>query len=241
MALLSTLRKILSGKKHFCSAVIAAAGLSQRMDGADKLLLDIQGIPVLGHTLLAFQVSRYIDEIVIVTRSDLLEQVGEICSRFGITKAAKVIVGGARRLESVSNGLFAVSGRADLIAVHDGARPCVEVSLIDTTVEAAARLHAAAPAVRLTSTIKKVRGNEILETVDREDLVEIQTPQVFKADLIKAALTKVNKLSVDITDECKAVELLGAPVYTTEGSRCNIKITTIEDFKLAQALLGIRN
>ena len=237
MAFFSTLKKMRSGKIPSCSAVIAAGGCSQRMNGEDKLFAEIHGAPVLAHTLTAFQNCGYIDEIVIVTRGECIQSVSEICKRFGISKASKVIVGGATRLESVMNGLFAVSKKAELVAIHDGARPCVRQDVIRQAVETAAKYHAAAPAVPVSSTIKKAQRGIVINTVDRDDLFEIQTPQVFTADLIKAALTNANNKSIDITDDCKAVELLGASVHMTEGTQSNIKITTPEDLVIAEAVL----
>jgi 2-C-methyl-D-erythritol 4-phosphate cytidylyltransferase len=97
--------------------------------------------------------------------------------------------------------------------------------------------HAAAPAIPVSSTVKRVEGGVVRETVDREKLFEVQTPQVFDAGLIKAALTSAIDKSINITDDCMAVELLGVPVYITEGSRNNIKLTTREDAILAEAIL----
>ena len=223
-----------------CAAVIAAGGSSQRMDSVDKLFVEICGIPVLAHTLLAFQNCQNISEIVVVSREEALTRVCELCKKCGADKAIRVMIGGATRLDSVYNGVFAVSDEAQLIAIHDGARPCVDADIINTAVMAAAKYHAAAPAVPVTSTVKRVGGGIILDTLDREDLVEIQTPQVFTAELIKAALTKARNESPAVTDDCMAVELLGFPVRITEGSRRNIKITTSEDIAIAEAIMRVR-
>jgi 2-C-methyl-D-erythritol 4-phosphate cytidylyltransferase len=224
-------------RRPSCSAVIAAAGLSQRMDGEDKLFIEVCGLPVLAHTLLAFQNCEVIDEIIVVTRDDTIMNVGRICRQYGIDKAARVMAGGATRLESVMNGVFAVSGKAQLIAIHDGARPCIGLDDIKGAIAAAAKYHAAAPAVPVSSTLKRAKRGVVAETVDREGLFEVQTPQVFTAELIKAALTNAVKKSVDVTDDCMAVELIGAPVRLTEGSRSNIKLTTAEDIPIAEAIL----
>lgn len=222
-----------SGARPACSAVIAAAGSSERMGGEDKLFLEIGGAPVLAYSLSAFQNAACIDEIIIVAREDKFEEVGRICERFGIDKAAKVMTGGSTRLESVMNGVFAVSKKTDLIAIHDGARPFIARGIIERTVEEAALFYAAAPGVPVTSTLKTVKDGIIRDTIAREGLIEIQTPQVFDADLIKAALTNAVKKAVCVTDDCMAAELIGTPVHVTEGSALNIKITTSEDFRLA--------
>ena len=228
-----------SKKRPRCSAVIVAAGMSQRMDGEDKLFLEILGAPVLAYSLTAFQNCTCIDEIVIVAREESLGRVSELCRNYGVSKAANVITGGTTRLESVMNGLLAVSKKTELAAIHDGARPCVTDAVIARTVGEAMEFYAAAPGIPVRSTLKRVGGRVIVETVDRDDLYEIQTPQVFDADLIKAALASAIKKGVEATDDCMAVEMLGVPVHITEGSPYNIKITTKEDIAIAEAMLNI--
>ena len=227
-----------------CSAVIAAAGSSTRMDGEDKLFAELCGVPVLAHTLRAFQESPPVDEIIVVVRGEMLERAAELCRTYGIDKAGTVIAGGESRISSVYNGVLAASDKAGLIAIHDGARPCVDLRVIEDAIKAAAKLHAATPAVPLSSTVKRVSNGVVTETVSRGDLYEIQTPQVFDADLIKAALTKALKIgsepgaAMEFTDDCMAVESIGFPVHITEGSRNNIKLTTREDMAIAEAFLG---
>ena len=227
-----------------CTAVIVAAGLSERMEGEDKLFLKIGDMPVIVHTLQAFSSCDYIDEIVVVVRRDCVQKVVDMCRRYSIVKVAKVVEGGKTRLDSVIAGVFASSWKTGLIAIHDGARPCVDDRTIKKTILKAAKRHAAAPGVPVSYTLKKLNRNIILETIDRQDVVEIQTPQTFNADLIKGALTKAKKENPDITDDCMAVELLGVPVYVTQGSKSNIKITTKDDVLLVGAILqnaGIGN
>ena len=238
MPMLSLLKRIRTDRTSArCSAVIAAAGTSSRMGGEDKLFIDINGKPVLAHALGAFEACSYIDEIIIVSRHESISLISDICKEYSITKAAKIIFGGDSRLKSVLNGVLAVSDTAELIAIHDGARPCIELEIIIETINAAKKHHAAAPAIPITSTVKKVRNNTIIETVDRSDLYEIQTPQVFDADLIKAALTNADNKSIDVTDDCRAVELIGGSVHITSGSRSNIKLTTGEDIAIARSIL----
>jgi len=228
------------GKPLYCSAVIAAAGASQRMQGEDKLFVEIGGAPALAHTLIAMQSNRLINEIIVVARDFDFERIGEICKRYSIGKVSKIMVGGPTRLESVLSGVLAVSDRAQIIAVHDGARPCVDAGVIARAVTAAAKYHAVAPAMPVISTLKRAKGNMIAETVSREDLYEIQTPQVFKAEIIKAALTKALDKAVEITDDCMAAELINVPVHIVEGSRSNIKLTTSEDLMIAEGILNSR-
>ena len=221
-----------------CSVVIAAAGSSDRMNGEDKIYADICGAPVLSHTLRAFQDSGLVSEIIIVTREENISRASAICEKFSISKAGRFVAGGSTRLESVHNGVRAVSRKSSLIAIHDGARACIDGDTIKKAIEAAAKHHAAAPGLPVTSTIKRVKNNAIVETVDREGLVEIQTPQVFDADLIKAALYAATEEAPNITDDCQAVELLGFPVRVIEGSRDNIKITTREDITAAEEIFS---
>jgi len=238
MSLFSLLKTINTKKPPTCTAVIAAAGSSQRCKGEDKLFYIINGKPVLVHTISAFQKSKFVDEIVVVVHEDKVEHVSMMCHEFGLDKVSKVIVGGPTRPESVLYGIYAVSRKARLIAIHDGARPCIDVDVIDKTISKAAFYKAAAPAVSITSTVKKVNGEFITETVSREGLFEVQTPQIFKAELIKGALTNVLKKSIDVTDDCMAVEKLGFSIYVVEGSRNNIKITDKHDLKIAEAFLA---
>ena len=223
-----------------CSAVIAAAGASTRMGGENKLLAEINGLPVLAHTLMAFEKCGAVGEIVVVTRAEDIEMIAALCKSHGIGKAEKIMAGGGTRLESVYNGVFAVSDEASYIAIHDGARPCIEQTVIERALAAAVKSHAAAPAIPVRPTLKRVRDGVIIETIDREGLYEVQTPQVFSADVIKAALTKARKKSVDVTDDCMAAELIGFPVFITEGSVLNVKITTKDDLLVAEAILRSR-
>ena len=228
-------------KPPVCSVVVAAAGASQRMSGDDKQFVEIHGKPLLAYTLEAFEKSAFVNEIIIAARQDMLMRVCEICEQYNISKAVQILSGGETRLDSVMNGVFAVSKKAKLIAVHDGARPCVTAEIIANAVKTAKRFHAAAPAVPISSTVKRAERGIVQETVDRKNLFEIQTPQVFTAELIKGALTNAKNKSLEITDDCMAVELMGGTVHLTEGSRSNIKITKMEDVLIAKALLGDRN
>ena len=235
-----TLRRLSSKKPPVCTAVIAAAGLSQRCKGEDKLFYPIGGKPVLAYTIEAFQKCGLINEIIIVARQEQFDSIGEICKKYGFDKVAKIIKGAPTRAESVINGVFAVSGKTKLIAIHDGARPCIDIDTIENTINAAAKYHAAAPATQIIPTIKRVDNGFISETVDREGLYEIQTPQVFRSEIIKAALTNAAKKSVTVTDDCMAAEMIGVRAYIVEGSRCNIKITENGDLQIAESILSGR-
>ena len=146
MSVFDKLLKFKATAPDFCSAVVLAAGNSQRM-GRDKILVPIGGAPVIAHTLKALQGSDSIDEIVIVTKYESIQEIADICSGFGITKASRVVRGGKTRLESALIGVSNVSEKATLIAIHDGARPFVSEKLIERVVHAAKVHSAAAPAV----------------------------------------------------------------------------------------------
>ena len=220
----------------YCAALIAAAGSSTRYGGENKLLQTLDGIPVLVRTLLTIDCVEGIDEIVIAAREDELLPYAELCKTFGLRKPVKVIVGGATRTESVLRAALEASPETEFFAVQDGARPLVTVELIDEVLDAARVYLAAAPAVPVRDTIKVAHER----TPNRSALFAVQTPQVFAADLLKAALQSAIADGATITDDCSAVERLGKEVHLTEGSEENIKITTPVDLVIAEAILQRR-
>ncbi len=242
MEAIKKISRIFSGgdKTPSCSAVILAAGSSLRM-GNDKILAKLGEIPVLARTLRPFQESELIREIVVVTSADKLNEVTELCREYNIGKVSKVVTGGKTRAESALTGVSEVSAGASLIAIHDGARPLVTEDLIRRTVEMAAKRNAAVPAIRSTDTLK-IAGEDgaIVGSVDRETAWRIQTPQVFKAELIKGALTKAMKQRLPLTDDSSAMEVLGVTTYLVEGDEENIKLTKPLDLLLAAAILQDR-
>ena len=140
-----------------CSAVVPAAGSSTRMEGQDKLLLPLEEQPVLLHTLRALELCPYLAEIIVVTREDRIVPIGQLCRDAGLSKVRKVIVGGATRTHSVLAGLGELSSGAELVAIHDGARPLVSQEVLETVILRAAECGAAAPAVPVKDTIKRAR------------------------------------------------------------------------------------
>lgn len=220
--------------------IVAAAGSSRRMGGDNKLMQPIDGVPVLAHTLLALEHAALVDEIVVAAREEDLILFGDLCKIYGVTKPVKIVRGGETRLESVYAASLECRAEAEFIAVHDGARPLASPELIDRTVALAHRTNAAAPAVPVKDTIKTVQDGKVVSTPDRETLRAVQTPQVFDADLFRAALEKARASGEAVTDDCSAVEMIGKEIYLTEGSYENIKITTPEDLILAAELLHQR-
>ena len=229
-------RKLLKLKR--CGAVIVAAGSASRMGGIDKILADLNGEPVIVHTVRAFQECPAISEIVVVTTADKLEKLMELCR--GFEKLNAVVVGGSSRPESVTNGLNALSAKVKLAAIHDGARPLVTWEVIDRTVRAANTYGAAAPGIPVKDTIKVVAGGVVKSTPERATLQAVQTPQVVDIDLLRGALQKAKADQVNITDDCSAVEYMGMSVKMVLGDEQNIKITTPLDLKIAKAFLEER-
>ena len=235
----SLFRKIREANRPFCTALVAAAGSSSRMGGTDKLMEFLDNVPVLMRTLTALQRAAAIDEIVIAAREDALVDISTLCKTYGITKCSKVVRGGESRCHSVLLAALETSPEAKLLAVQDGARPLVTPALIDRTVEAAAKCGAAAPAVPVKDTIKTVaEDGAVTGTPDRSTLRAVQTPQVFEADLLKAALQSALENEVPVTDDCSAVERLGKVVYLIDGDEENLKITTPVDLVIAEAILA---
>ena len=223
-----------------CAAVIVAAGRSSRMEGIDKVLTPMGGEPMILHTLRPFQEHPMVEEIIIVTREDLMVPVGTLCSQREITKVRRLVVGGETRTASVLAGLEAVTPGTPLVTIHDAARPFLTRQVLEEVLECA-RLHgAAAPAIPVKDTIKVAQDGVVTQTPRREELFAVQTPQVFEADLIRLALTKVREEGLSLTDDCAAVERLGFPVRLTQGSEENLKITTPRDLMGGEASLAER-
>ena len=222
-----------------CSAVILAAGSSTRM-GRDKVEILAGGEPVVARTVRAFEESDLIDEIVLVTREDRLEELAEVVSSGGFKKIKSIVAGGKTRQESSMAGVMAVSPKAKLIAIHDCARPFVTGKVIADTVMAAHESYAALPVISCSDTMKLKDGEYLGKTVDRDSLLRVQTPQIFRSDLIKGALTYVVKNRLPVTDDSSALAYLGFRTRAVEGDPDNIKLTTPEDMFFAEAILKKR-
>ena len=212
------------------TAIIVAAGTGSRFKSdTPKQFLDLAGKPVIVRTLERFQNAESIDAIILVLSSDRIDE-----SDIAFSKLAKVVAGGATRAESVLKGLNAAAD-ADIVAVHDGARPLVSTDEIDRTVAKAKEMGAACLVAPVTDTIKAIRGNEISGTLDRNKLRRALTPQAFKTEVLRRAF-ETGELDEDVTDECYLVEKLGHPIAFVEGSARNIKITNPDDLRLAEMI-----
>ena len=215
------------------SAIIVAAGESRRMNGIDKVLAPLGGRPVISYVLNAFDGCKSIDQIIVVVNEKSLEACQQLITKEGLSKPIDVCVGGKRRQDSVAAGLKQLKD-CDWVVIHDGARPLVTEELIEQGLEAAQETGAAVAAVPVTDTIKVAGEDRIVrETPPRQDLWAVQTPQVFRFDIISKAYQKAKG---EVTDDASLVEQTGFQVKLYMGSYGNIKITTPQDLLIAEAL-----
>ena len=241
MSFWNRVRKLQDDCRPLCTAIVPAAGSSARMGGENKLLMHIGGVPVLIRTLQAIDKTELVTEIIVATREDTMEEVAALVKSAGLRKKVKIVCGGATRTESVLAAAVEADPKSRLLAVHDGARPLVLPEEFDHVIRFACNTYAAAPAVPVTDTVKVADETGLITaTPDRSTLFAVQTPQVFQADLLKAALQSALQDGATLTDDCAAVERLGKQVYLTTGNRENIKITTPVDIAIAEAILQRR-
>ena len=224
--------------------IVPAAGESRRMGGGNKLLLPLEGEPVLAHTLRAIDAATLVDEIILATRTECLAEMAELCQKCSLQKPVRVVVGGETRTHSVLAAALEANEKARLIAVHDGARPLIRPEQIDELIRFGERTYAAAPAVPVKDTIKQAKGGDgktvpegcmVENTPDRSTLYAVQTPQCFDRAAYLAALDELDEASARlVTDDCSLFELTGRPVELVQGDYANIKITTREDLPRAE-------
>lgn len=220
------------------SVVIVCAGNSTRMQGVNKILLPLGKRLVIGVTMQAFQQCESVREIVIVAREQDIPEIKKEAEAAGITKLAACTTGGATRQESVINGIRCISKDTDMVAIHDGARPLVKPEYIEKTIKDARIFGGAALGVPVKDTIKTVDDGIIIDTPPRSSLYITQTPQVFKRKLYFEGIDFALEHELDFTDDCQLVEAIGGKIYMTTGDYTNIKITTPEDIRLAEAMLN---
>lgn len=222
-------------------AVILAAGESKRMGVINKLFYRIDGIPVLAHSLIAYQKCPLISEIVVVAKPEDYSKIQEIKIQYGITKLTKLARGGETRQESAKNGVEKLSDKIKYIAIADGARCLTTPTQITKVCLAAYRQISACAAHKVTDTVKRATVlHNTTETIDRNDIWEMQTPQVFHASLYQAAMLRAQDDKITATDDSTLVEKLGYRVHLVECGIGNIKITTVEDIPFAEAVLNYR-
>lgn len=224
----------------YVSAVIVAAGASSRMKSSkSKMLIEINGKPVIYHTLKAMERCDLINEYIVVCRDEEREEFSSIVTMPVFTKFKCLAKGGITRQNSVFNGTVAVSRKTTHILIHDGARPLVTQKEIENTINSAIKFGAAAVGVKVKDTIKIIDENNIVKsTPNRENLIAVHTPQCFERSMYMNAINKAFNENKLFTDDCQIIENIGKNVYITVGEYTNIKITTPEDLIFAEKFIS---
>jgi len=227
--------------RPFVSAIIAAGGRGARVGAPHpKQLLAIAGRAILERSVSAFVDHPSIDEVIVALPAALAAEPPAYLS--GASKPVRIVVGGERRQDSVANAFKAAAANAEVILIHDAARPFASADLISRTIGAAAESGAAIAALQARDTVKLTgpaeagRDRNIVHTVPRDTVWLAQTPQGFRRDVLKAALDEAARSAVEVTDEATLVERAGHPVAVVEGDASNIKITTADDLAVAEAI-----
>jgi 2-C-methyl-D-erythritol 4-phosphate cytidylyltransferase len=221
------------------SAIVVAAGTSQRM-GFDKLTAKLAGCPVFIRTLQRFEICSEVKEIILVAHPDRLKQFGSLIADFGLSKVNRVVAGGEERHLSVAAGLQATSLTADLVAVHDGARPLISPEVISLAIREAGECGAVSVAAPIVETLKRAdEDRRVVGSVERFGLWTMQTPQVFRREWLIRAYETVLAGGISVTDEVSAVQTAGFPVKLLTNPGWNLKITYPRDLDLAQILFNL--
>ncbi|MBS5143947.1 MAG: 2-C-methyl-D-erythritol 4-phosphate cytidylyltransferase [Butyricicoccus pullicaecorum] len=218
------------------AAIIPAAGSSTRM-GQNKLMLPLMDIPVLAHTISAFERCPLVRDIILVCREQDILPYSKLITDFAFHKVRHVLRGGQTRAHSVLAGLHACAPDIDFVAIHDGARPLVSDKLILQTLQAAFAEGAAAPVVPVKDSVKHIQNGKIIADVPRDSIAAVQTPQVFRRSQIADSLREAIAANAALTDDCAAVERIGVSVTAVSGEYRNLKITTPEDITIAELFL----
>jgi 2-C-methyl-D-erythritol 4-phosphate cytidylyltransferase len=221
-------------------AVVPAAGLGTRMGGnTPKQYLSLGGLPLLVYSLQVFQNLESIREIILsVPESDQEYCWREIVKPFGLEKVTQVVAGGKRRQDSVRKGLAGISNPPDGVLVHDGVRPFIDRKVVRNVIHCAGQTGAAVVAMPIHDTVKRVDLRGIIqETLKREELWQIQTPQVFRYDWLVEAYQQAQQHQWEVTDDAALIERMGYPVSVVEGSCFNIKVTKPDDLAFGEAIL----
>ncbi len=223
------------------SVIIVSAGKSSRMQGIDKQFLLLNNLPVILHSVLKFDNIQQVDEIIIVTCENQLENLKDLINTRTFNKPIKITTGSDTRQKSVFSGISLVNKNSKYIAIHDGARPFVSEKIITDCFNNAIKYKATTVGVPVKDTIKIVNNNFIDSTPNRSSLYITQTPQVFDKQIYFTAMNNAVKNDLDFTDDCQLVESIGHKVYMSKGEYSNIKITTPEDINLAKFIYKENN
>ncbi|VAX14955.1 2-C-methyl-D-erythritol 4-phosphate cytidylyltransferase [hydrothermal vent metagenome] len=225
-------------------AIIPAGGAGKRFNkdkaGTKKQFIELGGMPILARTLVTVSKAPQIGEIIVVAPNSEIEYTRmEIVKKYNIPKVSAIVGGGATRQESMMIGLGHAPDDAELVVVHDGVRPFVTLKMIDDVIKAAGESGAAITAIRPFDTVKTVNGGYVQNTLKRDGIALAQTPQCFRYDILKNAVNKARAENFTGTDEAGLVERLGVKARLVDGSTTNIKITSPEDLKQAEAILAL--
>lgn len=224
----------------YVSAIVVAAGKGRRLKTkVPKPLVKINSQPIIVYAVKNLSRHPEIKDIIIVANLGNLKGIRAAFKRYNIAKLKKIVLGGRLRQNSVLNGLKAMDKKTELVLIHDGVRPFINKNIVSSTIAAAKKSGAAVAGMPVKATIKKIKNQKskvkiVEKTIDRDNLWEIQTPQVFKKGLILKAYQEAG--STQVTDDAALIEKLGKKVKVVTGSRLNIKITTPEDLLLARAI-----
>ncbi|MBQ8836033.1 MAG: 2-C-methyl-D-erythritol 4-phosphate cytidylyltransferase [Clostridia bacterium] len=226
------------GHKNFVSAVVLAGGSGTRVGGdKTKQMIEICDMPLIVHTLLAFQKSEYINEIVVVAKKEELLLYELFKKEYKLTKISRIVEGGDTRQQSAKKGFDAISAESDYVAIHDGARALITCEQIKAVVMSALAHGSAIAAARATDTIKYSEGFKISQTVPRENIWQAQTPQIFRDEIYRAAVYTAEKEGFEGTDDSSLVEHIGLPVYLVDTGADNFKVTFKSDILRAEQIL----
>jgi len=204
----------------------------------DKLFLEVAGSPVVVHTWRRFDAARDIDEVILVVREGMQGAFAELAESLKPHKPFRFVSGGKERQDSVWNGLHAIARATEIVAIQDAARPCTSEEVITRCIEAARESGAAVAAQRATDTMKHSDdGSTISRHLDRSQLWAVQTPQTFRVEVIRQALTAVREKGLIMTDDTAACELIGQRVRLIESTAPNPKVTVPADLPYVELLL----
>ena len=224
------------------SIIIPAAGIGSRMQlPIAKQFFELEGMPVILHLLKRIDMVSDISEVVVALKENEVDFFrDDILKGAKLKKNIKYVVGGNTRQESVKSALSAVSADSEIIMIHDAVRPLITPNLIYNAIGMTRKLKATVTAVQVKDTVKEVRDGAVVKTLDREELYFAQTPQTFERDIIIRAHENALDKGIIGTDDSALVEEMGQKVFVIPGSYDNIKITTYDDFAIAESILRIQ-
>ncbi|NIP32182.1 MAG: 2-C-methyl-D-erythritol 4-phosphate cytidylyltransferase [Candidatus Dadabacteria bacterium] len=220
------------------SVIIPAAGISKRYSSSvKKQFAELGGKPLLNYSVKAFELNENINEIIVVTHADDIKEAKRLLINF--KKITNIVPGGKERQFSVKNGFKSVSGDTDIVLIHDAARPFISNNLINKIITECMVNKAVILAIPITDTVKEVdlSNLNIIKTVPRESLWRAQTPQAFKYSLLREIYDKLDLDSLNITDESQLAELLGEKIKIINGSVYNLKVTDVNDLRIAESYI----